>query len=92
MGDRLNFQHALTSVAQGFSPVASDTFIVARVERIDGVPKLVAVALADVAGDRLVSRVAVGLGGIRRGGRYVFYRATAPIGLGRPKGRHYEST
>ena len=81
----------LTSVAQGFlsaeasakadSPVPGDTFLIARVERLDGVPHLVAVALADVVGDRLVSRVAAGLGGIRRGGRYVFYRATSPIGF-----------
>ena len=59
----------------------SDRFLVARVERLDGVPRLAVAAVADNMGDRLVSRVVFGLPGIVAGGRYVFYKTTSPFGF-----------
>lgn len=71
------------AVATGsLGPVGpSDRFLVARVERLDGVPRLSIVAVADNLGDRLVSRAVFGLPGIDAGGRYVFYKTTAPFGF-----------
>jgi hypothetical protein len=57
------------------------TFVIARVERIDGVPLLSVVALATLQGDRLVATAAPGLTGVNQGGRYVFYRVTGDIGF-----------
>src|SRR5262249_5809054 len=45
------------------------TYLVARVVRVDGVPSLLVVATADVAGTRLVSRGLAGLAGIATSGR-----------------------
>ncbi|HEY2941643.1 MAG TPA: Ig-like domain-containing protein, partial [Vicinamibacteria bacterium] len=58
-----------------------DSLMVARVERIDGIPRLAIVALAEVQGDRIVSRPQPGLAGIAKGGRYVFYRAPSDLGF-----------
>jgi hypothetical protein len=69
------------SVATGLAPTGGETWLVARVERLAGVPVLAIVALADLADGRLVTRATPDLPGITRGGRYVFYRATAPIGF-----------
>lgn len=71
---------SLSTAALGAIGV-SDRFLVARVERIDGVPRLAVVAVADNAGDRIVSRAVFGLSGITIGGRYVFYRTTTPFGF-----------
>lgn len=60
---------------------ASDTLLLARVERVQGVPHLMIVALAAVIGERLVSRPYAGLTGVRAGGAYVFVRVAAPVGF-----------
>lgn len=52
----------------------ADSLLVARVVRVGGVPRMFAVARAEVAVDRLVSRAVPGLPGITESGRYVFYR------------------
>ena len=57
---------------------ASDTVVIARVERVNGIPKVVVVAAADRSGDRVISRVMAGFDGVRTGGRYVFYRIGVP--------------
>ena len=60
---------------------AIDTLLVARVERISGIPRLVVVSLAAVTDGRVVSQPYAGLAGVTRGGRYVLYRAAMPIGF-----------
>jgi len=66
---------ALATAASG------GTLLVAKVERIDGVPHLAIVALAEQRADRVVSVPGFGLPGITEGGRYVFYRVTSPVGV-----------
>ncbi len=61
--------------------VEGDTLVLAKVERIEGVPKLVVVSLAQLLGDRVVTRTGGGLPGVIQGGRYVFYRVSSPIGF-----------
>lgn len=58
-----------------------DSLLVARVERIEGIPRVVMVAPAQLQGGRVVSQNREGLPGIRREGRYVFYRSSAPLGF-----------
>ena len=58
-----------------------DTLVVARVERVEGIPRLAVVALGELVGDRIVSRPFPGLPGVAKGGRYVFYRLGGPIGF-----------
>ena len=77
MGAELSVSTATLAAAIG----ASDRFLIARVERIDGVPRLAVVAVADNTGDRIVSRVVFGLSGVTIGGRYVLYRAATPFGF-----------
>lgn len=60
---------------------AGGALVVARVERLAGVPHLVVVALARRAGTRVVSQAFPGLAGIREGGRYVFLRVEDPLGF-----------
>jgi RHS repeat-associated protein len=60
---------------------ADTRLFVARVESIDGIPRLFVVALAEVMGDRLVSKPHPDLPGVVRGGRYVFYRVSGPLGF-----------
>ncbi len=55
--------------------------LVARVERLAGLPRLVVVRLAQRLGTRVVSQSYPGLPGIREGGRYVFMRVEAPLGF-----------
>ncbi len=69
----------LSRSAAGLS--ATDTYVVAKVERLAGVPKLVVVALGQITGGRLISVPYPGLRGITQGGRYVFYRSTGPVGF-----------
>jgi hypothetical protein len=75
MGAELSFSTAALAGAIG----VSDRFLIARVERIDGVPRLAVVAVADRTGERIVSRTVFGLTGITIGGRYVLYRTAAPF-------------
>ena len=65
----------------GRSLESTDTLLVARIERVDGVPHPMVVALAEVSGDRVVSQVPLGFAGVVRGGRYVLYVATVPVGV-----------
>jgi hypothetical protein len=65
---------------------AGTTLVVARVERVDGIPRLEVVSLARVETDgggveRLVSEPFAGLSGVTKGGRYVFYRLGSPVGF-----------
>ncbi len=59
---------------------AGDTLLVARVERVLGIPRLLVVALAAVNAGRIAAVPTPGLAGIREGGRYVFYRVGGPAG------------
>ncbi len=55
------------------------TWLIARVRRVQGVPKVEVVALGQWLDGRVASRAYPGLDGVREGGRYVLYHlATAP--------------
>jgi hypothetical protein len=71
---------ATLSISAGSIPVG-DTVVVARVERVSGVPKVVVVAGTERVDNRFVSKDLGALAGIRRDGRYVFYRLTVPWSL-----------
>jgi hypothetical protein len=75
----------LTTPAQLSIPaIALDpthTFLLARVERLDGVPRMVATALARINGANLTTVASPGLPGVVQGGEYVFYDITAPVGF-----------
>ncbi|MGE0454287.1 MAG: LamG-like jellyroll fold domain-containing protein [Vicinamibacteria bacterium] len=58
-----------------------DTLLVARVVRIDDIPRFETVALAEVVAGRVVSRPAAGLPGVAREGRYAIFRSAAAVGL-----------
>ena len=68
------------SVAVSGGVTVDDTLLVAEVVRVDDVPRLMVVALAQVVADRIVSKPASGLPGIVEGGDYVFYRSS-PVGF-----------
>src|SRR5882762_3015656 len=70
---------AQLSVAAG-SAKTGDTLVLAQIQRIQGVPYLVVVSLAQVTGSNLVTQAAPGLSGITQGGDYVFYKLTSPTG------------
>ncbi len=78
-GAELGLPAELSVEAAG--PAAGDTLVVARVERVDGIPRLAVVALAAVAGERLVTQPSSILPGVRREGRHVFYRVAGPVGF-----------
>jgi hypothetical protein len=61
--------------------IGSDTVVVARVERVNGVPKVVVVSATDLVTGRFVSKDLGTLAGVRRDGRYVFYRVNVPWSL-----------
>lgn len=63
------------------SVATTDTIVVARVERVGGVVKLVVVATADLINGRAVTRANAALPGIVSEGRYVFYRSALSIVL-----------
>jgi hypothetical protein len=58
-----------------------DTFLLARVDRYEGLPYLTVVSRAALDGDNVVSVPTPGLPGITVGGRYVIYRSAAPVGF-----------
>jgi RHS repeat-associated protein len=60
---------------------ATDSFVVARVDRQDGVMALVVVSLARIVSGRLVSSPYPGLAGITQGAHYVLYRSSLPLGF-----------
>jgi hypothetical protein len=71
---------ATLSISAGSIP-AADTVVVARVERVGGVPKVGVVAGTERVDNRFLSKDLGALPGIRRDGRYVFYRLTVPWNL-----------
>ncbi len=78
-GAELGLPAELSVKAAG--PGAGDTLVVARVERVDGIPRLAVVALAAASGERLVTQPSSILPGVRREGRHVFYRVAGPVGF-----------
>jgi hypothetical protein len=88
----LDFTGAMLGTSAGLSIVcnegtcpcaagcAGDTLLVARVERVLGIPRLLVVALAEANGGRIAAVPVAGLPGIKEGGRYVFYRLSQPVG------------
>ena len=78
-GETLNTPAQLSISASGLNP--ADTFLLTKVERLDGVPRIVTVALAQINGTNLVSVSSPGLPGVTTGGEYVFYEISAPVGF-----------
>jgi hypothetical protein len=60
---------------------AGETVVIARVERIGGVPKVIVAAATDRVGNRFVSRPLPDFAGLETEGRYVFYRVGLPWGV-----------
>lgn len=78
-GRTLSLPAQLSTAAGSAQP--GDTLLLAQIQRFGGVPRLVAVSLAEVSGDRIVSQPYPGLPGITQGGEYVFYRLAQPLGF-----------
>ncbi|HET7752212.1 MAG TPA: Ig-like domain-containing protein, partial [Terriglobales bacterium] len=78
-GETLNTPAQLSIAATGLNP--SDTFLLTQVQRINGVPYMVAVALARINGQNLSSITSPGFPGVTQGGEYVFYDILAPVGF-----------
>jgi hypothetical protein len=78
-GEALNTAAQLSIPSTGLNP--SHTFLLTAVERLDGVPRIVVVALAQINGNSLTSVASAGLPGITQGGAYVFYDFPSPIGF-----------
>jgi hypothetical protein len=78
-GETLNTPAQLSIPAIALDP--THTFLLARVERLDGVPRMVATALARINGANLTTVPSPGLPGLVQGGEYVFYDITAPVGF-----------
>jgi hypothetical protein len=78
-GEILNTPAQLSMPATGLDP--THTFLLTQVQRISGVPHLVAVAVAQINGANLTSVASPGLPGVIRGGEYVFYDISAPSGF-----------
>lgn len=70
---------AQLSVAAG-SAQPGDNVLVAQIQRINDVPYLVVVSLAQVNGANLITQAAPGFSGITQEGDYVFYKVTSPTG------------
>ena len=77
-GQTLNVPAQL-SVAAGSAQPGDNVFL-AQIQRLNGVPYLVIVSLAQVNGTTLVTRGAPGLSGLTQGGDYIFYKLTSPTG------------
>jgi hypothetical protein len=71
---------AQLSVGLG-SAVPGSNVVIAQIQRVGGVPFLVAVGMAQVTATNIVSQVTPGLPGITQGGDYVFYQLSVPTGL-----------
>ena len=78
-GETLNTPAQLSISATALDP--THTFLLAKVERLDGVPRMVAAALAKINGANLTTVASPGLPGVIQGGEYVFYDITAPVGF-----------
>ena len=70
---------AQLSVAAGKAN-PGDNVLLAQVQRINDMPYLVVVSLAQVSGSSMVTQAASGLPGITQGGDFVFYKLTSPTG------------
>ncbi len=79
-GGTLKMPAELSMSASAASAGPGVAFVIARIDRIEGVPMLSVVSLATVQGDRLVASAAAGLPGVTEGGRYIFYRVNGDIG------------
>ena len=79
-GQTLASAAELSVSVPGFTVAPTDTLLVARVERVDGVPALVVVAHAALQSGRLVTIASPGLSAVRTSGRYTFYRLGVPVG------------
>ncbi len=77
--------HTLASQAElsvdATSVAPTDTLLVARVDRLGGIPRFVVVAVAELVNGRAVTRAHVDLPGIVDEGRFVFYRTAQAIGF-----------
>jgi hypothetical protein len=71
---------AQLSVGAGSAVVGSNV-VIAQIQRVAGVPYLVAVSMAQVTATNIVSQATPGLPGIVQGGDYVFYEVTVPTGF-----------
>jgi hypothetical protein len=78
-GEVLNTPAQLSISSSGLNP--ADTFLLTQVQRINGVPHIVTVALAQVNGPNLSSVASPGLPGVTQGGEYVFYDISVPVGF-----------
>jgi len=78
-GERLNTPAQLSIPAAGLDP--THTFLLTQVQRISGVPHIVAVAVAQINGASLTSVPSPGLPGVISGGEYVFYDISGPSGF-----------
>src|SRR6185312_14638894 len=78
-GQVLSHPAQLAAGAGGAQP--GDTLLLAQIQRFGGVPQLVVVSLAQVTGGQIVTQPYPGLPGITRGGEYVFYKSSAPVGF-----------
>jgi hypothetical protein len=71
---------AQLSVGVG-SAQAGSTLVLAQIQRIQDVPYLVVVSLAQVNGSNLITQAGPGFSGITQGGDYVFYQLNSPTGF-----------
>lgn len=78
-GETLNTPGQLSISSNGLNP--AHTFFLTQVQRIDGIPHIALVALAQISGGSLTSVASPGLPGITQGGEYVFYDVSASVGF-----------
>lgn len=78
-GETLNTPGQLSISSTGLNP--AHTFLLTQVQRIDGVPHMVLLAVAQINGANLTSVATPGLPGITQGGEYVFYDVSTPLGF-----------
>ncbi len=63
------------------SVTADDALVIVRVDSIEGLSRLVPVAIGERVGDRYYARATHGLDGITLGGRHVWYRVAGGVGF-----------
>ncbi len=79
-GQTLNIPAKISMPAAGLA-LPEDTLVLARIERIEGVPRLIVMSLAQVVGENIETQPYEGLSGIVAEGDYVFYRVASQIGF-----------
>jgi hypothetical protein len=80
-GPSLNSPAELSIAASGTPEPPDTALVIARVDRVDGVPFLTVVARAEVSGGRIIATATSGLPGVTGSGRYVFYRVAEKLGF-----------